>query len=57
MGNSYSTIAFYPDKCDGCDDCVKSCALLFDEEGARENSRIQLAKDKNDKFGLALCRQ
>ncbi len=57
MGNSYSTIAFYPDKCDGCDDCVKSCALLFDEEGAQENSRIQLAKDKNDKFGLALCRQ
>lgn len=57
MGNSYSTIAFYPDKCDGCDDCVKACALLFDEEGAIENSRIQIAKDKNDKFGLALCRQ
>lgn len=57
MGKSYSTIAFYPDKCDGCDDCVKACALLFDEEGAIENSRIQLAKDKNDKFGLALCRQ
>ncbi len=57
MGKSYSTIAFYPDKCDGCDDCVTACALIFDEEGAIENSRIQLAKDKNNKFGLALCRQ
>lgn len=57
MGKSYSTIAFNPDKCDGCDDCVKACALLYDDEGSIEHSRIQLAKDKNEKFGLALCRQ
>lgn len=57
MGKSYSTIAFDPDKCDGCDDCVKACALIYDNEGSIENSRIQLAKDENKEFGLALCRQ
>jgi phenylglyoxylate dehydrogenase beta subunit len=36
---------------------VKACALIYDEEGSIENSRIQLAKDENKKFGLALCRQ
>ncbi|MCG8632584.1 MAG: thiamine pyrophosphate-dependent enzyme [Desulfobacterales bacterium] len=57
MGNSYATIAFYPDLCDGCDDCVKACAGKFDEEGSLVHSRIQIAKDENDQFGLALCRQ
>ncbi|NTV58077.1 MAG: 4Fe-4S binding protein, partial [Deltaproteobacteria bacterium] len=26
MGNSYKTIAFYQDKCDGCGDCVPACS-------------------------------
>jgi len=57
LGKSYATLAFYPDKCDGCDECVKACALMHDDSGAFEHSRIQLAKDENKKFGLALCRQ
>ena len=57
MGNSYATIAFYPDLCDGCADCVKACAGQFDEDRIIDHSRIQIAKDENDQFGLALCRQ
>lgn len=57
MGKSYSTIAFYPDKCDGCEDCVKACAALDGNKDAGGNARIQLTEGENKEFTLALCRQ
>lgn len=57
MGKSYSTIALYPAKCDGCNDCMKACASLHDSAGAIEHSRIQISKNGDDGFDIALCRQ
>ena len=58
MGKSYNTIAFYPERCNGCGDCVKACSRA--KSGTQEpvHSRIQVAKDPaGAAFGLALCRQ
>ena len=57
MKNSYSTIAFDPDKCDGCGDCLKACASQFDEKSNIEHSRIQIDQEGENKFGVAVCRQ
>lgn len=58
MGKSYHTIAFYPEKCDGCGDCVKACSRAKSGTDDPVHSRIQVvnAPDGSDR-GLALCRQ
>ena len=58
MGKSYNTIAFYPEKCNGCNDCVEACALIKTGSKDQRHSRIKVAEDSgNGFFGLALCRQ
>ena len=58
MGKSYETIAFYGDKCDGCMDCVEACARFHTGAADQHHSRIQVAKDTEQKlYGIALCRQ
>jgi len=58
MGKSYSTIAFYPEKCDGCNDCVEACAQIKSGTVDPKHSRIKVVKDTDEGlFGLALCRQ
>jgi phenylglyoxylate dehydrogenase beta subunit len=58
MGKSYSTIAFYPEKCDGCNDCVEACAQIKSGTVDPKHSRIKVVKDTDESFfGLALCRQ
>lgn len=58
MGMSYNTIAFKPDKCDGCGDCVTACAR---EKSGTDNplhSRIKIIADEfTGGFELAMCRQ
>ncbi len=58
MGNSYTTIAFYQDKCDGCGDCVPACSKHHTGTTDPGHSRIKVAKDgEENSFGVALCRQ
>ena len=58
MGRSYPTIAFFPEKCNGCNDCVEACAQIKTGTAEPVHSRISVAKDSDDEFyGLALCRQ
>ncbi len=58
MGKSYHTIAFYPERCDGCGDCVKACSRAKSGTQDPVHSRIQVARDTGGaSFGLALCRQ
>jgi len=58
VGNSYKTIAFYQDKCDGCGDCVPACSKHHTGTTDPAHSRIKVAKDTGENsFGIALCRQ
>lgn len=58
MGKGYNTIAFYPDKCDGCNDCVKTCAYLHTETVEPAHSRMQIVADTiAGSYGIAQCRQ
>ena len=58
MGKGYNTIAFYPDKCDGCNDCVRTCAYLYSETVDPAHSRIKIVPDSIEKsYGIAQCRQ
>jgi phenylglyoxylate dehydrogenase beta subunit len=58
VGKSYPTIAFYPDKCDGCGDCVPACSRHHTGTTDPAHSRIKVAKDaEQQSFGIALCRQ
>ncbi len=58
MDKSYHTIAFYPQKCNGCNDCIEACARINTGEVSPAHSRIAIVKDSEDgSFGLALCRQ
>ena len=58
MGKSYNTIAFYPERCNGCNECVKACAQIKTGTEDPRHSRITVAKDPGDDFyGLSLCRQ
>lgn len=58
MGKSYHTIAFYPERCNGCGDCVKSCSQAKSGTEDPLHSRIQVAKDPDgSSYGLSLCRQ
>jgi phenylglyoxylate dehydrogenase beta subunit len=58
MGKSYQTIAFYDNKCDGCNRCVEACSDFHAGTRNPVYSRIKVAKDpEEDSFGIALCRQ
>ena len=58
MNKSYQTVAFYPDKCNGCNDCIGACAKIKTGTLDQAHSRINLVKDPDDgTYGLALCRQ
>ncbi len=52
---AYSTIAFKPELCDGCNACMEACV---DAKGGATlaDSRIQIVPDYG-RFELALCRQ
>jgi phenylglyoxylate dehydrogenase beta subunit len=58
VGKSYQTIAFYENKCDGCNRCVEACSEFHTGTRNPVHSRIKVAKDPEDgSFGIALCRQ
>jgi len=61
MGKGYNTIAVYPDKCNGCNDCITACAQAKAGSTDPRHSRIQVAKDatvpEDAYYGVALCRQ
>ena len=58
MGKSYSTLAFYPEKCDGCGKCEQACAQLKAASDEKAHSRIRIIPDPDGRtFGLSLCRQ
>lgn len=57
MGKTYNTIAFHPDKCDGCNDCSAACAYIHTETTDRVHSRITVVPDwANNTYGIAQCR-
>jgi phenylglyoxylate dehydrogenase beta subunit len=58
LGKSYPTIAFYPDRCDGCNQCVEACAEFHSGTRNPAHSRIKVSQDGEEgAFSLALCRQ
>ncbi|MBW2064605.1 MAG: 4Fe-4S binding protein [Deltaproteobacteria bacterium] len=58
MAKSSRTIGFYPERCNGCNECVEACARAKSGTPNPIHSRIGIAKDEHDSFyGLALCRQ
>jgi phenylglyoxylate dehydrogenase beta subunit len=58
LGKSYSTIAFHPDKCNGCNECVTACAQAKTGTKEAAHSRIKVVPDETGgTWGLALCRQ
>ena len=58
MGKAYRTIAFKPEKCDGCGRCVEACAEFYSGTHNPAHSRIKLAQDiENHTVALAFCRQ
>jgi phenylglyoxylate dehydrogenase beta subunit len=55
---AYNTIAFKPDRCDGCGDCMIACARAKTGSDDLRRSRIQIAPGVIDgEFSLAMCRQ
>ena len=58
MGKGYNTIAFYPDKCNGCGDCEKTCAYIHTNTVDISHSRIRIVPDSIEgSYGIAQCRQ
>lgn len=58
MGKSYQTIAFHPERCNGCNDCVEACAMVKTNTTNPVHSRIRPVSDPvEETYGLALCRQ
>ena len=53
--SAYATIAFKPDRCNGCNECMSACAAVKGSAG-QIDSRIQIVA-ANDSFELAMCRQ
>ena len=53
--SAYSTIAFKPERCNGCNECMTACAST---KGSSDNadSRIQIMACE-DGYELAMCRQ
>jgi phenylglyoxylate dehydrogenase beta subunit len=55
---AYNTIAFKPDRCNGCGDCMTACARAKTGSDDVRRSRIQIAPGVIDgEFSLAMCRQ
>jgi len=58
LGKSFSTIAFNPDKCNGCNECMTACAWVKTGTSEPAHSRIHVVPGEIEKsWGLALCRQ
>lgn len=58
MGKGYNTIAFHPEKCNGCNDCMAACAKIHTDTTNPVHSRIQVVPDsQNGTYGIAQCRQ
>ena len=55
MGNSYQTIAFYQDKCDGCGDCVPACSKHHTGTTDSAHSRIKVAMDNYPTIAIFMC--
>jgi len=53
--SAFSTIAFKPERCNGCNDCMSACAAVKGSSN-RADSRIQIVAADNS-FELAMCRQ
>jgi len=53
---AYNTIAFRPELCNGCGDCMRTCAEVKTGSADSANARIQISAD-GDTLALALCRQ
>ena len=55
---AYNTIAFKPDRCTGCADCMLACAQVKAGTDDTRRSRIQIMPGiAEEDFGLAMCRQ
>lgn len=54
---AYSTIAFRPELCNGCGDCMTACVRAKAGADAPRRSRIEVLAAADGGFGLALCRQ
>lgn len=58
MGKGYNTIAFHPEKCNGCNDCMDACAKIHTETTDRVHSRLTIVPDSDSgTYGIAQCRQ
>ena len=53
----YNTIAFRADLCNGCGDCMVTCARVKAGSDSPQRSRIQVLDDGAGHFELAMCRQ
>lgn len=54
--SAYSTIAFKPEHCDGCNECMTACAGVKAGSTDHVDSRIQIVSSDTG-FELAMCRQ
>ncbi len=58
MAKGYNTIAFHPDRCNGCNDCVQTCAYIHADTVDPVHSRIKIVADSTPGYyGIAQCRQ
>ncbi|MBI2314341.1 MAG: phenylglyoxylate dehydrogenase [Betaproteobacteria bacterium] len=57
MGKAYNTVAFKPQFCDGCGDCMWACAQAKAGSDDPADSRIQVVAAADGGYELALCRQ
>jgi phenylglyoxylate dehydrogenase beta subunit len=54
---AYNTIAFKPELCTGCNDCMVACAEVKTQSRDLSRSRIQIVPDNHGGWELAMCRQ
>ena len=55
--SAYNTIAFKPERCTGCQDCMEACAGLAGSTDLAD-ARLQIIPGQdNDSYELAMCRQ
>ena len=53
---AYSTIAFKPERCNGCNDCMTACSQVKTGSSDHADARIQIVASESG-FELAMCRQ
>ena len=53
---AYSTIAFKPERCNGCNECMTACSRIKAGSSDHLDSRIQIVASDTG-FELAMCRQ